>query len=53
MATLFRSSRDIIIRTDDWAGAAAFYASTLGFAAVHGCEKLIAFETGSFRLYVE
>lgn len=53
MATLFRSSRDIIIRTDDWAGAAAFYASTLGFAAVHRGEKLIGFETGSFRLYVE
>ena len=47
MATLFRSSRDIIIRTDDWAGAAAFYASTLGFAAVHRGEKLIGFETGS------
>ncbi len=53
MDTAFRSSRDIIIRTKDWAAATAFYTSTLGLAAVYRSEKLIGFETGSFRLYVE
>jgi catechol 2,3-dioxygenase-like lactoylglutathione lyase family enzyme len=53
MTTAFRSSRDIIVRTGDWAAATAFYASTLGFATVHRGEKLVGFETGSFRLYVE
>jgi catechol 2,3-dioxygenase-like lactoylglutathione lyase family enzyme len=53
MATAFRSSRDVIIRTDDWAAATTFYASTLGFDVVHRSEKLVGFETGTFRLYVE
>ncbi|GLQ47631.1 hypothetical protein GCM10007862_26820 [Dyella lipolytica] len=53
MAAAFRSSRDVIIRTNDWAGATQFYASTMGFAVVHRSEKMVGFETGAFRLYVE
>ncbi|HUA80133.1 MAG TPA: VOC family protein [Dyella sp.] len=53
MTASMHSSRDIIIRTDDWAAAIAFYTSTLGFEAVHRDENMVGFETGSFRLYVE
>jgi len=53
MATALRSSRDIIIRTNDWARATEFYGSTLGFELVYRGENMVGFETGSFRLYVE
>lgn len=53
MATEFRSSRDIIIRTEAWAEAVAFYTSVLGLEVVHRGENLVGFETGAFRLYVE
>jgi catechol 2,3-dioxygenase-like lactoylglutathione lyase family enzyme len=53
MTTSVRSSRDIIIRTENWAAATAFYATALGFEAVYRGENMIGFETGSFRLYVE
>jgi catechol 2,3-dioxygenase-like lactoylglutathione lyase family enzyme len=53
MATPFHSSRDIIIRTDQWASAVSFYASILGFSEVYRAENMVGFETGAFRLYVE
>ncbi|GLQ50164.1 VOC family protein [Dyella flava] len=53
MTTAFRSARDIIIRTDDWAQAVSFYTSTLGFPQVYRSENMVGFETGAFRLYVE
>jgi catechol 2,3-dioxygenase-like lactoylglutathione lyase family enzyme len=49
----FRSSRDVIIRTDAWAAAKEFYGSVLGFSLVSESETLIGVETGSFRLYLE
>ena len=49
----FRSSRDVIIRTDKWAEATTFYESVLGLPIVHRSETLIGFETGAFCLYVE
>jgi len=49
----FRSSRDIIIRTRDWAKATKFYASVLGLPASHRSETMTGFETGAFCLYVE
>jgi catechol 2,3-dioxygenase-like lactoylglutathione lyase family enzyme len=49
----FRSSRDVIIRTDDWEKATTFYGSVLGLPVVHQSENLMGFETGSFCLYVE
>jgi catechol 2,3-dioxygenase-like lactoylglutathione lyase family enzyme len=51
--TTVRSSRDVIIRTRDWAGATEFYGSALGFDLVYRGENIVGFETGSFRLYIE
>lgn len=48
-----RSSRDIIVRTGDWAAATEFYASVLGFELVYRGENMVGLETGAFRLYVE
>ena len=53
VTTPFRSSRDIIIRTGDWAAAVSFYASILGLSEVYRAENMVGFETGAFRLYVE
>jgi catechol 2,3-dioxygenase-like lactoylglutathione lyase family enzyme len=49
----FKSSRDIIIRTKDWAKATKFYGSVLGLPVSHRSETLVGFETGAFCLYVE
>jgi predicted enzyme related to lactoylglutathione lyase len=48
-----RSSRDVIIRTEAWAQATAFYETVLGLTVTHRSETLVGFETGSFCLYVE
>jgi predicted enzyme related to lactoylglutathione lyase len=53
MKKAFKSSRDVIIQTDNWAGAIEFYETTLGFAVTHRSGDLVEFETGAFRLYVE
>jgi predicted enzyme related to lactoylglutathione lyase len=49
----FRSSRDVIIRTDAWAKATKFYGSVLGLPVTHRSKTLVGFETGAFCLYVE
>jgi catechol 2,3-dioxygenase-like lactoylglutathione lyase family enzyme len=48
-----RSSRDVIIRTEDWAAAKHFYTTVLGLPVTHQAEKMLGLETGSFCLYVE
>lgn len=53
MATAFRSSRDVILRTADFDEAVSFYASVLGFPVSYSGTSLVGFETGSFCLYVE
>jgi predicted enzyme related to lactoylglutathione lyase len=53
MKTKFKSTRDIIIRTDTWAEATKFYRSVLGLPVTHRSKTLIGFETGAFCLYVE
>jgi catechol 2,3-dioxygenase-like lactoylglutathione lyase family enzyme len=53
MTTPFRSSRDIIIRTGNWAAAVSFYASVMGLSEVYRTDNMVGFETGAFRLYVE
>ncbi|GGA08164.1 VOC family protein [Dyella caseinilytica] len=53
MTTPFRASRDIIIRTHNWAEAVSFYGSTLGFPEVYRAENIVGFDVGAFRLYVE
>jgi catechol 2,3-dioxygenase-like lactoylglutathione lyase family enzyme len=49
----FRASRDVIIRTENFAAAARFYESVLGFKRFLDGEALAGFEAGAFRLYVE
>ncbi len=53
LARPFRSSRDVIIRTEAWAEATTYYAEVLGLPVVHRSETLMGFETGEFCLYVE
>jgi len=53
VASPFRSTRDVIIRTDAWVEATTFYGSVLGLPVVHRSESLMGFETGAFCLYVE
>jgi predicted enzyme related to lactoylglutathione lyase len=53
MKKAFESSRDVIIQTDNWTKAVEFYKTTLGFSVTHRSEKMVEFETGAFRLYVE
>jgi catechol 2,3-dioxygenase-like lactoylglutathione lyase family enzyme len=53
MADSIKSSRDIILRTRDWAEALLFYETVLGFKVIHRSETIVGFETGSFCLYVE
>lgn len=48
-----RSTRDVIIRTEQLAEAVRFYRTVLGFETTHTSDSLIGFETGSFQLYVE
>jgi uncharacterized protein YndB with AHSA1/START domain/predicted enzyme related to lactoylglutathione lyase len=52
-SAVFRSARDVILRTPDWERALEFYGSVLGLAVTHRGEQLIGFETGAFCLYVE
>jgi catechol 2,3-dioxygenase-like lactoylglutathione lyase family enzyme len=47
------STRDVILRTNDLAGAKAHYHGKLGFATVADAERLVGFDTGSFILYFE
>jgi catechol 2,3-dioxygenase-like lactoylglutathione lyase family enzyme len=47
------STRDIILQTDRLNDARAFYRDTLGCELVSDDGRLLEFETGSFRLYVE
>jgi catechol 2,3-dioxygenase-like lactoylglutathione lyase family enzyme len=53
MASTFRSTRDVIIRTESWLEATTFYETVLGLPVVHRSETMIGFETGAFCLYVE
>ena len=53
MLTEFKASRDIIIRTENWAEALQFYRSVLNLPMTGRGETIASFETGSFCLYVE
>ncbi len=50
---MFRSTRDVIIRTESWRAATEFYRSVLGLPEVSRSDTLVGFEAGAFRLYVE
>src|SRR5690349_2620033 len=53
MTHSIKSSRDIILRTRNWAEALRFYETVLGFKVIQRSESIVGFETGSFCLYVE
>jgi predicted enzyme related to lactoylglutathione lyase len=53
MSTTLKATRDIIVRTENWAEALKFYGSVLGLPVTHQGENITGFETGSFCLYVE
>jgi catechol 2,3-dioxygenase-like lactoylglutathione lyase family enzyme len=53
MTEAFKSSRDVIVRTDDLSKATEFYTSVFGFRITSKDANLAGFETGSFSLYVE
>jgi predicted enzyme related to lactoylglutathione lyase len=53
MAPAFESTREVILRTENWAEATRFYGSVLGLPIAYEAETMIGFESGAFRLYVE
>jgi catechol 2,3-dioxygenase-like lactoylglutathione lyase family enzyme len=53
VSSAFRASRDVIIRTQNFAEAARFYGEVLGLPVAYHDDNLIGFDAGSFRLYVE
>jgi catechol 2,3-dioxygenase-like lactoylglutathione lyase family enzyme len=53
MSDSFRASRDVIVRTEQFAEAVRFSESVLGLAIVHRTDTLVGFDAGAFRLYVE
>ena len=53
MADSFRSTREVILRTEAWDQATAIYGSVLGLPVSYRSDQLVGFETGSFCLYVE
>jgi catechol 2,3-dioxygenase-like lactoylglutathione lyase family enzyme len=48
-----RSSRDVILRTANWAQARVFYETVLGFKVTNETEAMLRVETGAIRLFVE
>jgi len=53
MPNSFRTSRDVILRTPDWARAQDFYESVLGFKVSHETDAMLRVETGAVRLFIE
>ncbi|RDI98675.1 VOC family protein [Dyella solisilvae] len=53
MSAEIRASRDVIVRTERWGEAMAFYGEVLGLAMTPAGDALARFETGAFALYVE
>jgi catechol 2,3-dioxygenase-like lactoylglutathione lyase family enzyme len=53
MSKPFRSTRDVIIRTENFAQATKFYESVLGLPPTRHGNALVGFETGDICLYVE
>jgi predicted enzyme related to lactoylglutathione lyase len=53
MAESVASTREVILRTEQWADALKFYGSILGLPIAYEAATMVGFETGAFRLYVE
>jgi predicted enzyme related to lactoylglutathione lyase len=53
MAERLESTREVILRTEQWPDAVKFYGAVLGLPVAYEAETMVGFETGAFRLYVE
>ncbi len=53
MTGSFHSTREVILRTEQWSDAVAFYRTVLGLPVAYETPSMVGFETGVFRLYVE
>ena len=53
MSLTFKSTRDVIVRTPKLAQAKNFYESVLRLSTTYASEKLMGYDSGSFKLYVE
>jgi catechol 2,3-dioxygenase-like lactoylglutathione lyase family enzyme len=53
MAGSFQSTREVILRTEKWADAVAFYRNVLDLPVAYETANMVGFETGAFRLYIE
>jgi predicted enzyme related to lactoylglutathione lyase len=53
MSNIFKASRDVIVRTENWSEALNFYGTVLGFPMTEQTKTIVGFETGAFCLYVE
>jgi len=53
MSTLFRASRDVIIRTEKFDEAIDFYRSVMGLPLIHNSGSIVGFDAGALRLFVE
>ena len=53
MTESFKSTREVILRTEQWLDAVKFYGSVLGLPIAYEADTMVGFETGAFRLYVE
>src|SRR5580704_18115427 len=53
MTDVFESTREVILRTEQWSEAVQFYSSVLGLPIKYQAPTMVGFETGAFRLYVE
>jgi len=53
MAESFKSTRDVIIRTEKLDDAVKFYGSVLGLRVSHESDTMVGFETGAIQLFVE
>jgi predicted enzyme related to lactoylglutathione lyase len=53
MSSLIRSSRDVILRTEQWEAAQRFYGTVLGLPVSYRGETMLGYDTGAIQLYVE
>ena len=53
MSITFKSTRDVIVRTPNLADAKKFYETVLRLSTTYASDKLMGYESGSFKLYVE
>ncbi len=53
MTDAFRSTHDVVLRTERWAEAVAFYRTALRLPVILEEDGFIGFDTGAFKLYVE